>query len=161
MSQAKKRDSVTTREVRETKEKKVRTETTVQKKKTPPKKKMHNKQLGLRGEDAAVSFLERRGFVILERNWKCFAGEADIIALDDEAIHFIEVKTRMGEGKGFPVEAVDARKRQRYEQIAELYLNTYDGCETGITFDIISINVLENDRAMLRIYRNVLSCDCV
>ena len=123
-------------------------------------KKLHNIDLGSRGEDAAARFLAKRGFSILERNWKCFAGEADIIALDDEAIHFIEVKTRMGEGSGFPAEAVNAQKRRRYEQIAELYLNTYDGEDTGVTFDVISINVLENDRALLRLYRNVLGCDC-
>ncbi|MBQ9068020.1 MAG: YraN family protein [Eggerthellaceae bacterium] len=121
---------------------------------------MHNVALGARGEEAAARFLERRGYSILERNWKCFAGEADIIAQDEDAIHFIEVKTRMGEGKGFPAEAVTAKKRQRYEAMAELFLETYDGCDTGITFDIISINVLGNDRAIMRLYRNVLSCDC-
>ena len=125
-----------------------------------PKKNMHNKTLGERGEDLAVDFLKRRGFSILERNWKCFAGEADIIAIDDDAIHFIEVKTRKGCGHGFPAEAVDAKKRRRYEAISELYLSTYDGCDTGVTFDIIAINVLENERAYVRVYRNVLSCDC-
>ncbi len=129
-------------------------------KKSPPKKNMHNKDLGARGEEVAVDFLKRRGFSILERNWTCFAGEADIIALDDEAIHFIEVKTRRGNGHGFPAEAVDAKKRRRYEAISELYLSTYDGCDTGVTFDIIAINVLENERAYVRVYRNVLSCDC-
>lgn len=129
-------------------------------KKSPPKKNMHNKDLGARGEEVAVGFLKRRGFSILERNWTCFAGEADIIALDDEAIHFIEVKTRRGNGHGFPAEAVDAKKRRRYEAISELYLSTYDGCDTGVTFDIIAINVLENERAYVRVYRNVLSCDC-
>lgn len=129
-------------------------------KKSPPKKNMHNKDLGARGEEVAVDFLKRRGFSILERNWTCFAGEADIIALDDEAIHFIEVKTRRGNGHGFPAESVDAKKRRRYEAISELYLSTYDGCDTGVTFDIIAINVLENERAYVRVYRNVLSCDC-
>ena len=77
-------------------------------KKAVARKKMHNKELGARGEEVAVDFLRRRGFSILERNWTCFAGEADIIALDDEAIHFIEVKTRRGDGSGFAAEAVDA-----------------------------------------------------
>lgn len=127
---------------------------------TPRPANMHNKELGKRGEQLAVGFLERRGFSILERNWTCFAGEADIIALDDEALHFIEVKTRIGQGNGFPAEAVDAKKRKRYEAISELYLNSYYGCETGVTFDIIAINVLKNDRAYVRFYTNVLSCDC-
>ena len=123
-------------------------------------KKMHNKELGERGEQLAVDFLKRRGFSILERNWTCFAGEADIIALDDDAIHFVEVKTRIGDGNGFPAEAVNAKKRQRYEAISELYLNNYYGCDTAVTFDIIAINVLKNERAYVRYYTNVLSCDC-
>ena len=156
-----------TREKRtRTTKKKVETDRVVRKtgagraQKVKKPKQMHNIELGKRGESAAASFLEHRGFQILERNWTCFAGEADIIALDDEAIHFIEVKTRIGEGKGVPAEAVTAKKRQRYEAIAELYLGTYDGCETGVTFDIISINVLPNDRAVMRFYRTVLGCDC-
>lgn len=63
---------------------------------------MHNKDLGKRGEDAAAAFLERRGFDVLHRNWVCAAGEADIIALDDDALHFVEVKTRMSDRNGFP-----------------------------------------------------------
>lgn len=128
--------------------------------KTKKQKDRHNIELGARGEEAAARFLEKRGYTILERNWTCIAGEADIIALDDEGIHFVEVKTRRGEGKGFPEEAVDAKKRRRYEAISELYFCEYDGFETWYTFDIISINVLDNGRATMRIYRNVLSCDC-
>lgn len=139
---------------------KVRKSSTRRKSSTPHPENMHNKELGKRGEQLAVDFLERRGFSILERNWTCFAGEADIIALDDEAIHFVEVKTRIGQGNGFPAEAVDAKKRRRYEAISELYLNSYYGCETGVTFDIIAINVLKNERAYVRFYTNVLSCDC-
>ena len=41
-----------------------------------------NQALGARGEEAAARFLQRNGYTILERNWTCFAGEADIIAID-------------------------------------------------------------------------------
>ncbi|MBQ9021275.1 MAG: YraN family protein [Eggerthellaceae bacterium] len=121
---------------------------------------MHNKEIGSWGEDIAVDFLKKRGFSLLERTGNCFAGEAVIIALDDKALHFVEVKTRIGTGKGFPAEAVNAKKRQRYEAISELYLSSYDGCETGITFDIISVTLLPNDRVFVRCYNNVLSSDC-
>lgn len=120
----------------------------------------HNKDLGNRGEEAAARFLQNQDFEILERNWTCKAGEADIVALDDTHLHFVEVKTRMSDGRGFPEEAVDKKKRQRYERIAECYLRTYDGPEIGITFDVIAINVLNESHAMLRFYRNVLACDC-
>lgn len=122
---------------------------------------MHNKDLGRRGEDAAAAFLERRGFDILERNWVCKAGEADIIAQDEDAIHFVEVKTRMSDCCGFPAEAVDANKRRRYERIAELYLTGYEGPDIPITFDIVSILVTGEHRAFLRMHRNVFSNDCI
>ena len=120
----------------------------------------HNRDLGKRGEDAAAAYLERCGFDVLERNWQCAAGEADIIAIDEEALHFVEVKTRQSAAMGFPEEAVGKKKRQRYERIAELYLREYDGLDTPITFDIISIIVTGPDRAFLKMFRNVLACDC-
>lgn len=120
----------------------------------------HNKELGARGEEAAAHFLRRQGCEILEQGFTCKAGEADIIARDDSSIRFIEVKTRMSNDTGFPEESVDQKKRRKYERIAESYLSTYEGEDIGITFDIIAINVLNNDRALLRMYRNVLACDC-
>lgn len=121
----------------------------------------HNKDLGERGEEAACAFLIRRGFDIVERNWVCAAGEADIIAIEDETLHFIEVKTRMSEARGFPAEAVDVAKRDRYERIAELYLRSLEGGDDiCVTFDVISILVTGEHRAFLRFHRNVLSGDC-
>lgn len=122
---------------------------------------MHNKELGKRGEDAAAAFLERRGFDILERNWGCKFGEADIIALDEDALHFVEVKTRMSDRNGFPAEAVNANKRGKYERMAEVFLTHYDGPDTAVTFDIISILVTGEHRAFLRMHRNVFSNDCI
>ena len=63
-------------------------------------------ELGKRGEEAATCFLERREYEILDRNWKCIAGEADIVALQDDTLCFIEVKTRKDAQKGFPSEAL-------------------------------------------------------
>ena len=60
----------------------------------------HNIELGKRGEDAAARFLYRRGYEIVERNWTCSAGEADIIARDEEWVVFVEVKTRSSCEKG-------------------------------------------------------------
>ena len=123
-------------------------------------KNTHNKDLGKRGEDAACMFLERRGYEILERNWTCPAGEADIIALDEEALHFIEVKTRSSAGSGFPAEAVTKEKRRRYEAIAEYYLRSYEGPEVAVTFDVVSILVTAPERAFLQLIHNVLGMDC-
>lgn len=110
----------------------------------------HNIDLGKRGEDAAARFLERRGYDIVARNWKCRAGEADIIARDEQALVFVEVKTRMDEDRGLPEEAVDASKRQRYERIAAAFLKQYDEVDIQVRFDVVGILVLTPDRALIR-----------
>ncbi len=120
----------------------------------------HNKDLGRRGEQAAARFLERRGMEVLERNWVCSAGEADIIAHDGEAIHFVEVKTRSNIAHGFPSEAVTPEKRSRYERIAAIYLSRNEYVDVNVLFDIISIVVTGPNRAFLRFHRNAFaSCD--
>lgn len=111
-------------------------------------------ELGKRGEEAAACFLERREYEILDRNWKCIAGEVDIVALQNDTLCFIEVKTRKDAQKGFPSEAVDTRKRSRYERIAACYLKDHDYADVRVRFDIIAILVLGEDRAFLRHHLN-------
>ena len=118
-----------------------------------------NQALGARGEEAAARFLQRNGYTILERNWTCFAGEADIIAVNDEALVFVEVKTRSSCECGFPSEAVNAEKRERYERIAALFLQGYDVVDVPVRFDIVSIVVLESDRAMIRHHINAFGTE--
>ena len=117
-------------------------------------KNNHNKEIGRRGEDAACRYLRLRGCEILERNWICPAGEADIIALDGGELVFVEVKTRTNLRKGFPSEAVDQKKRQRYEKIACWYLNEKWFTDMPVRFDIIALVVMGHDRAFLRHYRH-------
>ena len=116
--------------------------------------KNHNKKLGKRGEEAAVRFLERKGFYIHDRNWSCEAGEVDIVAEEEDYLVFIEVKTRSNCKKGLPEEAITATKRKRYETIAACYLHDHEFVDKGIRFDVVSILVFSPDRAFLRHHRN-------
>lgn len=115
--------------------------------------------LGKRGELAAVRFLQRKGYEILETNWVCNAGEADIIAQEDDTLCFVEVKTRSNVEKGFPAEAVNAKKRNRYERIAASHLTTYEDCDIRVRFDVISILVLSERRAFLRFHKNAFGTE--
>lgn len=126
-----------------------------EKKRTPRGKA--NADLGRRGEDAAARFLYRRGYDILERNWTCAAGEADIIARDGEAVVFVEVKTRTSIEKGMPSEAVNQEKRSRYEKIAALFLSQYDVVDVPVRFDVVSLLVIDDDRALVRHHINAFS----
>ncbi|MEG0302035.1 MAG: YraN family protein [Gordonibacter sp.] len=116
-----------------------------------------NVELGRKGEDAAARFLDRRGYDIVERNWKCLAGEADIIARDGEALVFVEVKTRSSTDKGLPSEAVDAKKRRRYERIAALFLQDYEVVDVPVRFDVVSLVVVSPERALIRHHINAFA----
>jgi len=111
------------------------------------------KTLGQRGEDAAAAFLERTGMTVVERNWRCPAGEIDIVALDGTTIVLCEVKTRRTASKGTPEEAVTPAKRRRYAKLAAAYLQHAGGETTPVRFDVITLLVIAEDRALLRHYR--------
>lgn len=122
-----------------------------------PKQGVRNKNLGRKGEEAAARYLEQRGYTILERNWTCFAGEADIIARDEDWLVFVEVKTRRSTEKGFPSEAVNVRKRDKYEKIALAYAADHSYTEVPVRFDVVSIVVIAKDKAMIRHHMNAFS----
>lgn len=113
-----------------------------------------NKALGKRGEDAAAQYLVKRGYEILERNWTCFAGEADIIARDGDILVFAEVKTRSDERMGFPSEAVTREKRQRYEKIACAYVADHEFTDMMMRFDVLGMLVIDEERFVVRHHIN-------
>ena len=111
-------------------------------------------ELGRRGEDAAMHYLERCGFEIIDRNWTCRFGEVDIVAVEDECLVFIEVKTRRSVEAGLPEEAITRTKQRRYERIAMCYLMEAGiDCDIAFRFDAIGICVTGKNRAVLRHHR--------
>lgn len=114
------------------------------------RRKSDSVDVGREGEFVAACFLSRRGYDIIERNWRCRAGEADIIARDGESIVFVEVKSRRDCDKGMPSEAVTKEKRERYERIAACYLAVTDVLDVRVRFDIVSILIIPPDRALVR-----------
>ena len=88
----------------------------------------------------AASYLEARGFRILERNFRSRTGEIDIIAQDGDTLVFAEVKYRSSGSFGAPEEAVDGRKQERIRRTSDYYILTHgvpEGCP--VRFDVIGI----------------------
>lgn len=76
---------------------------------------------GIKGEDLAVSYIVKKGYKIIERNFRGRGGEIDIIALDGDTLVFVEVKARSTEEFGSPLEAITYRKMKLLIKTAEFY----------------------------------------
>lgn len=98
--------------------------------------------LGKKGEEKAVSFLQNRGYSILEKNWKHKKFEIDIIATIDDCVVFIEVKTRSSAQYEKPYEAVNLKKQRHLIDGAEYYLEMHQ-LEKEARFDVISIIMID------------------
>lgn len=108
-------------------------------------------ELGKMGELIAASYLDERGYDILEHSYRCPEGEADLIAYDpvEECVVLVEVKSRrVTDGSVLPEEAVDAKKRKRYRRIAACYIMDRFPV-MAIRFDAIAITFMDGELAHL------------
>lgn len=112
-----------------------------------------SKRTGLYYETQAAVFLEKQGYQILERNFRCPAGEIDLIAKEGGYLCFVEVKYRSERETGTPEEAVDAKKQKRISRAALYYLMKQGlGDTTPCRFDVVGIRP---DR--IRVTKNAFS----
>jgi putative endonuclease len=96
--------------------------------------------LGKEGERIAEQYLKRKGYKLVERNYRCLAGEVDLIVLDRRVIVFVEVKTRTGHGFGTPLEAVQPRKQRKMMQAAQFFLSQKKLHQRDARFDVVGIS---------------------
>ena len=88
----------------------------------------------------ASDYLTKKGYQIIERNYRCRIGEIDIIAIERDCLCFIEVKYRKNEKTGDPLEAVDKRKQQKIIRTAQYYLLTHSKYQSvKCRFDAVGI----------------------
>jgi putative endonuclease len=98
---------------------------------------------GRTGENIAYRHLIRDGFDILERNWRLGKAEIDIIAKDEDALVFVEVKTRSTDAFGAPESFLSPRQAQLIAAAAAAYMEQI-GHDWELRFDVISI-ILDED----------------
>tara|TARA_R110001583_G_scaffold159537_1_gene311362 strand:- start:288 stop:647 length:360 start_codon:yes stop_codon:yes gene_type:complete len=97
----------------------------------------HN-ELGEKGEALAVEFLQKKGYTIKEQNWRFKKAEVDIIAVKDEILAVIEVKTRSSNYFGNPQDFVNQKKIQLLVEAINEYV-TKKELDVEVRFDIIAI----------------------
>lgn len=96
---------------------------------------------GILGEDYARHLLLSKGYRIIETNFRSHFGEIDVIAVKDEVLVFVEVKTRWSEKFGKPEEAVTPRKLYRIKKTAEYYCLLHPAYPEKLRIDVVAIEV--------------------
>ena len=113
-------------------------------------------KLGRRGEDLAAEDLIRSGYEIVARNWRCQAGEVDIVACRDGVYHFFEVRTRRGREYGTPEESVTPAKRQRMIDVALTYLGEHDLNDVDWRVGFVAVEMDRTGRLLrLEVYDSI------
>ncbi len=98
-------------------------------------------KLGRRGEELAVAELTRQGYEIVARNWRCPAGEVDVVARRGGVWHLVEVRTRRGREFGTPEESLTPAKQQRMIDVALTYLGEHNLHDVDWRISLVAIEM--------------------
>ncbi len=98
-----------------------------------------SQQIGRLGEQIAQSYLSSKGLHIIDRNFRTKYGEIDLIIKQAKKIIFVEVKTRVGDQKGMPYEAVTRNKYSHLKLAAQLYVLKNNLKEYKLSIHVVSI----------------------
>lgn len=101
---------------------------------------LHN-ETGKNGEEAALSFLLKKGHALLAKNYRYKRAEVDLITQAGKFIVFTEVKTRSNLNYGHPEEFVSKAKRRLMKQAAAAFLHSTGKMESPLRFDIVAISI--------------------
>jgi putative endonuclease len=103
-------------------------------------RRSHNQRFGAFGEDAVAQWYRSGGYEVLDRNWRCSAGELDLVAASDAVVIFVEVKARSSGRFGSGAEAVDWRKQKRLRALALQWLRQQDRHYPELRFDVVDVD---------------------
>ena len=99
----------------------------------------HNTVLGAYGEQVARRHLEGAGLQVLDSNWRCEAGELDLVLRDGDTLVVCEVKTRTSDAFGTPHEAVTEQKAARLRRLAARWVTERGVRPADIRFDLVAV----------------------
>ncbi|MGH9818854.1 MAG: YraN family protein [Pyrinomonadaceae bacterium] len=123
------------------------------------------RDFGDRGEAYAARFLEREGYRLVAANFKVpvgrnskgvqVTGEIDLIALDDDTLCFIEVKTRHSDAFAPIVTAVDRRKQRQIIRTARVYRRIFGVGEMKFRYDVVTVLDRDETQPQIEIHRDL------
>lgn len=115
---------------------------------------------GMLGEKLALQHLRSVGYNIIETNFRCHAGEIDIVARQGDCLVFVEVRTRSGEGFGTPEESITAAKKARLISLALIYLQTHRHLPEQWRIDVVAVELgVGREPKRIEVIQNAVGAD--
>ena len=115
--------------------------------------------LGRHGENLARKFLEKKGFKLIERNFKTPRwGEIDLVMKDGDTLVFVEVKTRSGPAAGLfggPLGSINYHKMKAIHRTAQFYLSSKNLNQEAARIDAVSIIVPDSGDPRIEHFTNI------
>jgi putative endonuclease len=109
---------------------------------------MKRRETGILGEKLAREFLEKRGYTVLETNYRCPEGEVDIIANHQDTLVFVEVRTRSGKQFGTPEESITPMKKERLRTLAAQYGQNHADLPAAWRIDVVAVELGRNSQPL-------------
>lgn len=100
---------------------------------------MNNIEKGKLGEEIASRYIQSKGGIIIEQNYRTKIGEIDLIAKINGELVFVEVKSRSSINYGYPSEAVNYKKQRKITNVAKYYILDNSLENVSVRFDVIEI----------------------
>lgn len=101
-------------------------------------------KIGKIGEEIAVNIVKDMGYMVLDKNYRCSLGEIDIVAIDDDVLVFIEVKTRR-HSIAYAKESISKRKMRKLMSLASFYIKQKGYYNKKVRFDVLAIYLKDKD----------------
>ena len=109
---------------------------------------MKRRETGILGEKIAINFLRKRGYRILETNYRCHYGEIDIVARQKDCLAFIEVRTKKSLVFDSPEESITRTKKEHMRATANHYLQTHGNVSPSWRIDMVAIELNQADKPL-------------
>lgn len=101
---------------------------------------MSRRELGNTGERLACGALKKKGYLIIEKNYRCRYGEIDIIARQKDFLVFVEVRSKSDNSFGTPEESITTQKKQKLISTALEYINSHKDTPPDWRIDFVAID---------------------
>ena len=119
---------------------------------------MKRRDIGALGEKLAVKFLKKKGYKIIESNFRCREGEIDIVARRKDYLVFVEVRTKTSTGFGTPEESITSSKKEKLINLAYTYIQNHHDLPSLWRIDFIAVELNEKGKAdRIELIENAIS----